>query len=174
MPEDAPRYAFAPLDKKLHDRAAFSCDVPSLDEYLKKRAAQDMRKRVAVTHVMTAAGSPREILGYYTLSAASVALDELPEALQKKLPGYPQVSAILLGRLAVDQRSQGQKLGELLLISALERSVELSATQLGAYAVVVDALAGAEGFYRRYGFIPFQDQPHRLYLPMQSAVELLA
>ena len=173
MPGGAPRYAFAPLDGKVHDRAAFSCGVPSLDAYLEKRAAQDMRKRVAVTHVLTPTGSAGEILGYYTLSAASVALDELPEELWRKLPDYPQIGAILLGRLAVDTRHRGQGLGELLLISALERSLELSATQLGAYAVVVDALEGAEGFYQRYGFMPFQDQVRRLYLPMRAVVELL-
>ena len=174
MPGGAPPYAFTPLDGKAHDRAAFSCGVASLDAYLKKQATRDMRKRVAVTHVMTPADSPSETLGYTTLSAASVALDELPKELQKRLPTYPQVGAILLGRLAVDTRRRRQGLGELLLISALERGLELSATQLGAYAAVVDALEGADGFYQRYGFMPFQDQSHRLYLPMQSVVALLS
>lgn len=163
-------YRIEPLGKN-HDRDGFSCGSALLDRYLQQQARQDAEKRVAAPFVLVAPPAT-PILGYYTLSASVVAAHELPNALAKKLPRYPQLPVTLLGRLAVDQSMKGKGLGEFLLMDALRRSLE-AAANIAAMAVLVDAKdAAAEAFYRHFSFLPLQQQPTRLYLPMKTVVEL--
>jgi len=166
MPQTAPRFTASLLDPKFHDRAAFACGEPSLDAYLKRQASQDAKRDVAKTYVLSPVSAPATIAGYYTLSSFAVVLGELPEQMLRRLPRYDRIPAVLLGRLARDQRYRGTGLGELLLMHALEQSLHVS-EQVGAHAVVVDALNDqASAFYRRFGFLPFEDEPRRAYLPM--------
>ncbi len=163
------KYEFRLLGKDL-DRAAFSCGEPALDVYLAKQAMQDMRKRMAVCYALVERGNPL-IIGYYTLSTASVVLAELPAHLTKKLPRYPYVPAVLLGRLAVNAQFQGQGigdvlLGDVLLGDALLRILALS-DSVAVHMVIVDALhEKAAGFYERRDFQRFPDQSLRLFLPV--------
>jgi GNAT superfamily N-acetyltransferase len=153
-----------------HDRAAFSCGVEALDRYLCRRASQDARKHVAATFVMVEQDSSA-VLGFYTLSATSISLSELPEGIAKKLPKYRLVPAILLGRLAVDQAQRGQGFGELLLIDALRRC--LRTKDIGWMAIVVDAKdEQGMAFYERYHFIRFSPNSNRLFLPRTTIVTL--
>lgn len=148
-----------------HDRANFSSGAESLDAYLQRQAGQDLRRRVAAAFVAVSPPSP-QVLGYYTLSAASVDLAKIPAEIAKSLPRYPHVPVTLLGRLAVDRGRQGEGLGELLLIDALRRSLAQT-PEIGSVAVVVDALnRAAADFYARYGFSPLTDRGDRLIMPM--------
>ncbi len=166
MPAPATPHHIAPLSKN-HDRALFSCGHPALDRYLQQQARQDAEKHVAAPFVLTLPPA-LSVLGYYTLSASIVNTSELPDALIKKLPRYPQLPVTLLGRLAVDQRMKGRGLGEFLLMDALHRCLEV-AVNIAAMAVVVDAKdESAEDFYRHFGFLPLQQQPRRLYLSMKT------
>ena len=104
------------------------------------------------------------IAGYYTLSSTSVQLPELPEQVVRKLPRYPLVPATLLGRLAVDRRQQGKGYGRFLLADALFRAAR---SEIASFAVIVDAKDdNARRFYERESFLPFPDQPMRLFRPM--------
>jgi GNAT superfamily N-acetyltransferase len=157
-------YRVEPLGKR-HDRSAFSCGVEPLDRYLREQARQDARRRVAVPFVLCE-GNSNAVLGYYTLSALSVDVGAWPEDVAKKLPKYPLVPVTLLGRLAVDTRVRGKGAGEHLLMDALRRALQAS-SEVASAAVVVDAKDDrAVSFYRRYGFVSFADQPHKLFLPM--------
>ena len=153
-----------------HDRASFSCGEPSLDRYIRRQASQDARRRVA--RVFVASGEPpTRVAGYYTLSAASFERDDLPAEVARRLPHYP-VPAAVIGRLAVDLRSQGSGIGEVLLLDAIHRIVRAGDT-IGVYAVVVDALHERAGaFYERYGFLPFPSRPLRLYLSLRTFEQL--
>ena len=153
-----------------HDCASFSCGEPTLDNYVRRQASQDARRRVA--RVFVAAGEPLgQIAGYYTLSAASFQKDDLPTELARRLPHYP-VPAAVIGRLAVDLRNQGRGFGETLLLDAIHRVVRAGDT-IGVYAVVVDALHHrASAFYERYGFAPFPSEPLRLFLPIRTFEQL--
>ncbi len=160
-----------PLGRQ-HDRTAFHCGAETLDRYLKQQARQDADKRVAAPFVAVRLPDT-VVLGYYTLSASVLTLTDLPDELARKLPRYPQLPVTLLGRLAVDQSTKGQGLGEHLLLDALHRSLA-HADQIAALAVVVDAKdESASAFYRHYGFIPLQTQPSRLFVPMRSIAQLL-
>ena len=132
------KFRIEPLDRKRHDRVAFSCGVEALDRYLKQQASQDLEKRVAAVLVLTPDGST--IAGYYTLSQYAVSIGQLPEQVLKRLkpPRYPELPATLLGRLARSTAFKGQKIGELLLMDALKRSLDHSQA-IASVGVVVDA-----------------------------------
>ena len=170
MEAQVPPYSIEPLDSA-HDRAAFSCGIEALDRYLRYQAGQDVRRRVAATFVLEGRNS-QEVVGYYTLSAASIHTGDLPDEIAKKLPKYPALPATLVGRLAVDQRYRGQGLGEFLLMDALYRSLE-NTKVVASVAVVVDAKDQvARNFYVRYGFIQFPESSNRLFLPMKTIAQL--
>lgn len=167
--QEPSRFAIEPLDDG-HDRAAFSCGVEVLDAYLHKQAGQDARKRAAVPFVATADG--KTIAGYYTLSQYAIQLDTVPDAIAKKLPKYPMVSATLLGRLAVSTEFRGQRVGETLLMDALHRSLTLG-KQAASAGVIADAKDDlAVSFYRKYGFLDLPKVERRLFLPMGTVEQL--
>lgn len=151
------------LDSGL-DTASFDCGETPLNGYLQRYAAQDMKRGVARVFVATPIDQPTVVAGYYTLSAASIAAETLPEPLRKKLPRYP-VPTALLGRLAVSRQLQGQGLGSILMADACKRIVAASET-LAVAAIVVDAKSpGAAAFYQHFGFIELPGQPGRWLLP---------
>lgn len=161
-----------PISKQ-HDRATFASGAPELDTYLKKQARQDARRNVAAPFVIRAPDS-NTVIGYYTLSATSAALDGLPAQTARKLnlSHYPEVPAFLLGRLAVDNAHRSVGLGKRLLLDALRRCWEQNA-QVAAALVIVDARDdGAARFYAHFGFQPFPDYPDRFFLPMQTVASL--
>ena len=149
-----------------HDRAAFDCGEESLNVYLHRFARQNATRGFGVVYVAVAVTSPERILGYYTLASSSIARDILPENV--KLPRYP-VPSVLIGRLAVDKSSQGQRVGEKLVYDIVERTEHLSA-ELGIHAIEVQALhERARAFYERFNFMALLDDPLHLYLPMETA-----
>jgi GNAT superfamily N-acetyltransferase len=145
-----------------HNRSGFESGVEPLDRYFRTQAGQDARKNVAAPFVLLLPDGM--IAGYYTLSSTSAQLGELPAQTVRKLPRYPLVPATLLGRLAVDRRQRGKGYGRFLLADALYRSAR---SEIASFAVIVGAKdENARRFYEREGFLPFPDQPMRLFRPM--------
>jgi ribosomal protein S18 acetylase RimI-like enzyme len=166
---EKPHFVVEPLSSR-HDRAVFSCGVPALDTYLHRQAGQDLKRRAAVSFVITPDG--RTIAGYYTLSQYAVQLDVVPPEIAKKLPKYPVVPATLLGRLAVSMAFRGQGLGAMLLMDALYRALA-HGREVASAGVVVDAKdAGALAFYKKYGFLELPRIERRLFLPMGTVERL--
>lgn len=153
-----------------HDRTAFSCGVEPLDSYFRLQAGQDIRRRVAACFVAVSADG--SVAGYYTLSASSIALVELPPAVIRKLRRYPAVPATLMGRLAVDFRHQRRGLGERLLFDAFSRTLR---SEIASFAFVVDAKdESARAFYEQYGFRLPASAGRRLFLPLAGIAGLFA
>ena len=153
------------FDVQRHDRAAFRCGVPALDEFLQRFAAQQRRKGVSTVFVLVDDAAPGAILGYYTLSAAQVDVATLGDADREKLPRYP-VPCFRMGRLACRDDRRGEGLGRLLIGCAVQRCL-LARAQVAAYALIVDAKdEAARKFYLRYGFKACIDAPMTLYLPL--------
>lgn len=173
MPEMPQTFTITLLDTKKHDRAAFSCGEPSLDTYLQRQASQDIKRRAAALHVMTESSEATHILGYYTLSTTGIKLADLPEGAKKRMARYEDVSAVLLGRLAVDEHYKGQKLGGQLLKHAMMQALTLS-ENVAVTVFVVDALnESAKRFYEHYGFSELTRQPMRLFLPLRTLEQSL-
>jgi GNAT superfamily N-acetyltransferase len=153
-----------------HDRLTFSCGVEPLDRYLQSQATQDIRRHVANCLVATVANS-NIIAGYYTFSAASVPMLDLPSETAKRLPRYPVVPAARIGRLAIDHGYRGRGLGAALLFDAITRAARADAA---IFAILVDAKDDtAAAFYRHHGFQPFAARPLNLFLPLGTALKLL-
>jgi GNAT superfamily N-acetyltransferase len=170
--QEKQKFRFEPLDKKVHNRPAFSCKHEALNVYLKEKASQELQKRVAAVYVLTPDG--KTIAGYYTLSQYTIEPGELPDEVAKRLrlPRYDKLPATLLGRLARSEQFKGAGLGEILLMGALEKAL-LHSRNIASLAVVVDAKdEKARNFYLSYGFIALPDLPNRLFMLMQTVEQL--
>lgn len=161
-------FSIEPLSAR-HNRLTFHSGNLALDGYLQNYAGQDMRRRIANCFVAT----PDSIIvtGFYTLAAASLPMQELPEPDKRRLPRYPVLPAALIGRLAVDERFQGRGLGGALLFDASKRAMQ---AEPAIFALVVDAKGdSAAAFYAHHGFTTFVSRPMSLFLPLTTAAKLL-
>jgi GNAT superfamily N-acetyltransferase len=166
-----------------HERNAFRSGSAALDRYLRELAPQDVKRRIAGCFVAVADNGA--IAGYYTLAATSVPIEAAPVDLRRRLPYYPVVPAILMGRLPVALERQGQGLGRALIADAVIRTDRLGIgrpegrpslrTGYGALALIVDAKdEAAAAFYRASGFQPIPDETRRLFLPIATALQAQA
>lgn len=152
-----------------HDRSAFSCGAPELDRYLREQAGQDARRRVAAPFIASTDGI--RVLGFYTLSATSIQLIDVPTELAKRLPRYPRLPATLLGRLATDLSARGVGLGRFLVVDAMVRAVR---NEIASFAMVVDAKdEAAARFYERESFIRMPDDVSRLVRRMDDIAAIV-
>ena len=159
-----------PLGRQ-HRRDAFSCGQPDLDDWFRHRASQDQRRNVG--RVFAAVDDQLEVVGFYSLSAFTLALDELPEPIARKLPRYDAIPAARIGRLARAQLVRGQGIGRLLLADAVSRIVSVGQS-VAVFAIVADAKdERAASFYRRFGFQAFPSRPDRLFLLTSTALAAL-
>ncbi|MDZ5647460.1 GNAT family N-acetyltransferase [Nitrospirillum sp. BR 11828] len=151
-----------------HDRRPFASGVEVLDRYFQTQIGQDARKNIAAPFVLVLPDGT--VAGYYTLSATSLQLADLPPETARKLPRYPLVPATLLGRLAVDKRHHGHGYGGYLLADALHRCLR---SEIASFAVLVDAYDdNARRFYERMSFLPLPDTPRRLFRPLADIAPL--
>jgi len=158
-------FRLAPLGAE-HDRASFHCGEEALDRYFQTQATQDIRRRVANCFVAIDAASG-QLAAYYTIAAASVPFVDLPTEQAKRLPRYPTLPAVRIGRLAVDERFHRRGLGAALLMDATRRTLQ---SPPAVYALVVDAKNDtAVAFYQRHGFRTLSSQPRTLFLPLATA-----
>lgn len=158
---------------KRHDRKTFDCGVTELNRFLQEQARRKAAKQIAKTWVACLDSAPNRIVGYYTLTGYSVA----PPASHKDYKSYPHpLSAVKLARLAVDLSSQGQKLGQQLLIDAIKRTVTV-ADQIAAIGLFVDPKTpDVIPFYEQYGFIhvePANDLRPEMWLPLHTCTEVV-
>lgn len=150
-----------------HLTADFSSGRGSLDNWLKRRALSN-NERTSRTFVICIG---QTVVGYYSLSAGSVALAEAPSPLRRN--SVDPIPVILLGRLAIDEKYKGKGLGAGLLRDAVLRSIGV-AQEIGVRALLVHALdEEAAAFYRRYGFANSPISPLILMLPLDRAAALL-
>lgn len=162
------KFSVAALDFST-DRASFKSGVEPLDWYFRTQVSQDIKRRVTACFVATDAHG--RMAGYYTLASASVLLVDLPEALGKKLPRYPSIPAVRMGRLAVDQSFKGVGLGAALLADALRRAVK---AEIAAYAFLVDAKdQDAASFYAHHGFMALPDQALCMFIALETVKDLI-
>lgn len=160
-----------------HQRKGFSCGVAARDRYLHELAGQDIKRRVSNCFVACddagtiAATYTGTIAAYYTFAAASLPLADLPKEQRKRLPRYALLPAGLIGRLAVDQRFRGRRLGGALIMDATRRA---AGADPAIFALVVDAKdETAVAFYEHLGFRRFASRPMSLFLPIATALAAL-
>ena len=164
----ANKFSVAALDTSV-DRSGFECGVEPLNRYFRTQVSQDIKRRITACFVAT--DLKNQIAGYYTLASASVLLADLPDAVIQKLPRYPSVPAVRMGRLAVDQSFKGKGLGAALLADALTRAAR---AEIAAFAFVVDAKdKRAADFYAHHGFISLPEKPLLMFIPLATVKGLI-
>jgi GNAT superfamily N-acetyltransferase len=155
-----------------HDRAAFDCGDSDLNIYLHRYARQNHDTGGAKCFVAVPADTPTRVLGFYTLSPASIEYSRTPVFAKKRLARY-DVPVFRLGRLAVDQTIQGRGLGGALLLRAAARCIRV-ANEVGGVGLLIDAKSDrAAQWYASYGALPLLDAPRSLVLPLAVAVDAL-
>lgn len=165
---------FVSVNKTQQNLKAFDCGKATMNTFIARFASRDMGLGISSTWVL-----PTDDLGpdkksfvaaYFTLCSSTVTREEIP---QNKLPPYP-VPVTLLAKLAVDQRYQGQRIGEKTLVYALREAVSLADRGLPAVGVTLDVLdEDALSFYQKFDFFePFTDDPMRLFVPMNLLRDL--
>ena len=165
-------WAEAPLAKH-HARAAFDCGEADLNLYLRRYARQNHDSGGAKCFVAAPVNAPERVLGFYTLSPASLDFARTP-ALAKKGLGRYDVPVFRLGRLAVDSSVQGRGLGGALLLRAAARCIRV-AQEVGGVALLIDAKnETAAQWYQGYDAVGLSDASLSLVLPLGVAAEALA
>lgn len=145
-----------------HDVSSFDCGVEALNTFLKSHALQNQRNNSARTFVSTRTGTS-EVVGFYSLCAASVDFEQTPERIRKGLARH-EVPLVLLARLAVDGSCKGQGLGASLLQDAFYRFMKAQEA-IGARALLAHAKdASAKAFYEKWGFVSTEGLPLHLYI----------
>lgn len=170
--ESEPKLAIEGLSRK-HDRPSFYCGEETLDTFLRAHAVQAQEKDLSRTYVLVEPGKP-EVLGYYTLCIGQVEFEALPIEHVKRLPRHP-VPVVRLARLAVDHHYQRRGFGELLVIDAMYRAVNVANT-IGVRAVEVDALTKdvVQWYRTKFKFIALEDSDRHLFLSIREIRNWLA
>jgi len=151
------------FNSKVHNSAEFDCGTHELNDYLLRRASQDRRRNVAQVYVLVDPADSPTVLGYYTLGAAQVDVDQLSQHERRRLPRYP-IPCFRMGRFAIGQDFQGRGMGKSLLGCAVDRCLQ-ARQKVAALALIVDAKdINAKSFYEHFGFVAFTDKPLSLYL----------
>lgn len=151
-----------------HLLESFDCGVPSLNDWLKRRARMNEREGASRSYVVCAG---QEVVGYYCLAAGSVCCLDVPGRVRRNMPD--PLPVMVIGRLAIHREWQGQGLGRALLRDAAIRT--LSAAEVaGVRAILVHALSEeAKRFYIRWGFMESPTNPMTLVITLQDVKKSL-
>ena len=161
-----------PIEKR-HDRAGFDCGDGDLNGFLQLHARKSHEKGGAKTFLAIDDTDNTKILGFYSLSPASIAYERTPEIVKRGLARY-EVPVFRLGRLAVDKSVQGEGLGGQLLLAAGRRGLYVAA-EAGGVALLIDAKnEGVAKWYASYGAVQLLDAPLSLLLPFKTIHAALA
>jgi GNAT superfamily N-acetyltransferase len=152
---------------KHHDRDSFDCGDNDLNEFLRRYARQSHERGASKTFLAIAKEDEKTILGFYSLSPASIEFTRVPAAIRKGLGRY-EVPVFRLGRLAISIAFQGQGLGGQLLVAAGNRCIR-AASEVGGVALLIDAKnERVSQWYAKYGAKPLSDAPLSLILPLET------
>ena len=154
-----------PLAKK-HDRKGFDCGDRKLNEFLQRTAKQHAEREISRTFVLVDNDAPEKIVGYYTLTVCEVIPEQIDDP---RLQRYPHpMPAAKLARLAICANHQQKGFGQNLLLNAMERSEQIS-ENVGLIGLFVDAKdENAAGYYKRFGFVPTNNNPLVLFLSIAT------
>lgn len=178
QPEPGRPNTIEPLDPDKHDRAAFSCGIEQVDNFLRRTANKLSKADNVRTFVMV--GSLGELIGFYAVNAHAVDYADLPAKFARTRPAHGSIPAAYISIIGVDSRSQGQGYGGDLLLDCLTRLAR-AADDLGIALVMLDVLdcgdpdkvSKRKSLYVGYGFTPLPSNELRLFLPMATVRSLI-
>ncbi len=158
---------------KFHDRDGFDCGTEPLNLFLKQTARQHAERGISRTFVLVDedAAAPKPIIGFFALNICQIKSEILSPEQAKKLPR--NVSGVRLGRLARAKQFKGQGIGDILMVAAMEKFIEVFVLA-GGIGLFVDAKdQKAKEFYERFGFVSLPSNEFELFLPVKTIQEAL-
>lgn len=148
-----------------HILEGFDCGRPQLNEWLIRHARQAQGGGSARTFVVC---EDERVAGYFSLTVGQVDTLDVPERVRKGMGLYP-LPVVILARLAVSLKFQGQGIGFGMLQDAIRRSM-LIAEQAGIRALLTHPIDGeAARFYTRFGFVASPLREQQLLLLLKDA-----
>jgi predicted N-acetyltransferase YhbS len=152
-----------------HELIGFDSGEPVLDDWLRRRALNNEASGASRTYVVCAG---RSVVGYYSLSAGAVAHIVSPGRIRRNMPD--PIPVIVLGRLAVDRRFHGRRIGTGLVRDAVLRALQ-AAEIAGVRAILVHAISPeAKCFYEKYGFVASPVEPMTVMITVAEAARILS
>lgn len=142
----------------------FDCGTEVLNEFLSRYSFKNDILGIGKTFV--AFNKNEDVVGYFTLAAAQVLFEDIPDNYRAKLPRYP-IPALRIARLAVGKNLQGKGIGKWLLTQAFIKIIHV-AEITGLYFIIVDAKETSKSFYEHYGFIKFNDKEFSYFLTVDT------
>ena len=142
----------------------FDCGTEVLNEFLSQYSFKNDILGIGKTFV--AFNKNEDVIGYFTLAAAQVLFEDIPDNYRAKLPRYP-IPALRIARLAVGKNLQGKGIGKWLLTQAFIKIIHV-AEITGLYFIIVDAKETSKSFYEHYGFIKFNDKELSYFLTVDT------
>lgn len=149
-----------------HILDSFSCGNEELDRFFKRNALVNDQNGYGKTYVLI---DEKDVLGFFTLCSSSIKYDEYPNKENEKIPKYP-IPCIKIARLAVNKKYQHQGYGRELIKQAFLRVSSVSNT-IGVRLIVVDAKESAISFYKKYGFLPLEDNKNSYFLLVDTLLK---
>lgn len=151
-----------------HQISEFDCGEASLNLWLKQRAIKNQISGASRCFVVC---ENKKVIGYYTLSAGAISIDSAPKKMRRNMPN--QLPILLLGRLAIDKKYQGQGIGNSLLRDAMLRAIHVS-QDAGIFAILIHALSdNAKKWYLSRGFVESPLQPMTLMMTLETIKSIL-
>ncbi|OGT47883.1 MAG: GNAT family N-acetyltransferase [Gammaproteobacteria bacterium RIFCSPHIGHO2_12_FULL_38_11] len=152
-----------------HDVDSFDCSEPTLNDWLKKRAAKNNASDASRCFVIC--NENNEVVGYYSLSAGAISRELAPKSMQRNMPD--SLPVLVLGRLAIDKNYHNKGLGSALLRDAMIRSVNI-AQDAGVFAILIHSLSDkAKQFYISRGLVESPLQPMTLFMTLATIRDIL-
>lgn len=180
MPNDSiakPPFTIQSFDPKKHDRAAFSCGVPQIDNYLKLTAKKG--SKADVVRIWIILDKKENIVGFYGINMHAIHVNEMPASYAQKAMRHGTLPVAFIAMIGVDEKQQGNGIGSALVADALSRIGRVS-DDIGTCAVLLDVfddgdektVSRRKTYYEKFGFAPLPDQPLRLFMPIQTVKAL--
>jgi len=170
------------LDADMHDRTVFSSGVGAVDNFLQKTAGKLMKGGTARVFVaVDPEDASGKVLGFYSINAHSIDYRNLPGRYRRYALADGHIPAAFIGMIGVTTEAQGEGLGSLLLIDALQGACQAS-ERVGTAVVLLDildcgnpsAIARRQRLYKSFGFQSLPSQPQRMFLPVATISKLFA
>lgn len=145
-----------------YDISSFDCGHDALNDWLQEKAIKNEREDASRCFFIC---DDNKVIGYYAFSTGSIEQKDMPGGLKRNMPN--PIPVLVLGRLAIDKKYQGQSFGKHLLKDGLLRSIAVS-EHVAFKALMVHAIdEKAKEYYMNFGFFESPTNDLTVFLPMK-------
>ncbi|WP_298535575.1 GNAT family N-acetyltransferase [uncultured Methanobrevibacter sp.] len=148
------------LLNQYHNLSSFDCGDDDLNEFLKKDAFIEQKKKLSLTHLIFYQG---EVIGYFSLLTDKISVKnlknrEIKENIKTNLKNnYKTIPSVKIGRLAIDKKYAKKGIGSFILNNLIITLNEISKKDIGFRLISVEGYAEAYHFYTTNNFVPLQN-----------------